>query len=108
MAASRSGFSVRAAFPASEEDDMAFELPKLPYPKDALEPHVSTKTLEFHHGKHHQTYVTTLNNLVKDTPLAQRSLEEIIKTTFRDESKLPVFNNAAQVWNHTFFWDCLR
>jgi superoxide dismutase, Fe-Mn family len=87
---------------------MAFELPPLPYPKDALEPHISTRTLEFHYGKHHQAYVTTLNNLVKDTPLAKQSLEEIIKATAKDESKTPIFNNAAQVWNHTFFWNCMK
>ena len=87
---------------------MAFELPPLPYPKDALEPHMSTRTLEFHHGKHHQTYVTTLNNLVKDTPLAKQPLEELIRATAKDESKATIFNNAAQVWNHTFFWNCMR
>jgi Fe-Mn family superoxide dismutase len=86
---------------------MAFELPPLPYDKSALEPHVSAKTLEFHHGKHHQAYVTNLNNLVKDTPLASQSLEAIIKATAKDESKAGVFNNAAQVWNHTFFWNSM-
>jgi len=87
---------------------MAFELPPLPYDKTALEPVMSAKTLEFHHGKHHQAYVTNLNNLVKDTPLAGKSLEEIIKTTAKDESKAGVFNNAAQVWNHTFFWNSMK
>jgi Fe-Mn family superoxide dismutase len=87
---------------------MAFELPPLPYDKSALEPHVSAKTLEFHHGKHHQAYVTNLNNLVKDTPMANQSLEEIIKATAKDESKAGIFNNAAQVWNHTFFWHCMK
>jgi superoxide dismutase, Fe-Mn family len=87
---------------------MAFELPPLPYDKSALEPHYSAKTLEFHHGKHHQAYVTNLNNLVKDTPMASQSLEEIIKATAKDESKAGVFNNAAQVWNHTFFWNCMK
>ncbi|WP_142850643.1 superoxide dismutase [Telmatospirillum sp. J64-1] len=87
---------------------MAFELPPLPYPHDALEPHMSANTLGFHHDKHHQAYVTNLNNLVKDTPLASKSLEEIIKETFGDSSKLGVFNNAAQVWNHTFFWHCMK
>jgi Fe-Mn family superoxide dismutase len=87
---------------------MAFELPPLPYDKSALEPHVSAKTLEFHHGKHHQAYVTNLNNLVKDTPMASQSLEEIIKATAKDESKAGIFNNAAQVWNHTFFWNCTK
>jgi Fe-Mn family superoxide dismutase len=87
---------------------MAFELPPLPYDKSALEPHVSAKTLEFHHGKHHQAYVTNLNNLVKDTPMASQSLEEIIKATAKDESKAGIFNNAAQVWNHTFFWHSMK
>ena len=87
---------------------MAFELPPLPYPKNALEPHMSAQTLEFHHGKHHQAYVTNLNNLVKDTPMAKQSFEEIIKATAKDESKATIFNNAAQVWNHTFFWNCMK
>lgn len=87
---------------------MAFELPPLPYSKDALEPHMSARTFEFHYGKHHQAYVTTLNNLIKDTPFAQQSLEEIIKATAKDESKATTFNNAAQVWNHTFFWHSMK
>jgi Fe-Mn family superoxide dismutase len=87
---------------------MAFELPPLPYDKSALEPYISARTLEFHHGKHHQAYVTNLNNLVKDTPMANQSLEEIIKATAKDESKAGIFNNAAQVWNHTFFWNCMK
>jgi superoxide dismutase, Fe-Mn family len=87
---------------------MAFELPPLPYPKNALEPEMSEKTFEFHYGKHHQAYVTNLNNLVKDTPLASQSLEEIIKATAKDESKAGIFNNAAQVWNHTFFWNGMK
>jgi len=87
---------------------MAFELPPLPYDKSALEPHMSAKTFEFHHGKHHQAYVTNLNNLVKDTPLASKSLEEIIKETGKDDSKAGIFNNAAQVWNHTFFWNSMK
>jgi superoxide dismutase, Fe-Mn family len=87
---------------------MAFELPPLPYPKDALEPHTSARTLEFHHDKHHQAYVTNLNNLVKDTPFANQKLEEVIKATAKDESKTGIFNNAAQVWNHTFFWNCMK
>ena len=87
---------------------MAFELPPLPYPKNALEPHTSAKTLEFHHDKHHAAYVTNLNNLVKDSPMASQSLEEIIKATAKDDSKAGIFNNAAQVWNHTFFWNCMK
>ncbi|HTZ78667.1 MAG TPA: superoxide dismutase [Stellaceae bacterium] len=87
---------------------MAFELPSLPYDKSALEPVMSAKTLEFHHGKHHQAYVTNLNNLIKDTPLASQSLEEIIKASAKDESKAGIFNNSAQVWNHTFFWSSMK
>jgi superoxide dismutase, Fe-Mn family len=81
---------------------LAFELPPLPYPKNALAPHMSEETLEFHHGKHHQTYVTNLNNLVPGTEFEGKSLEEIVKT-----SSGGIFNNAAQIWNHTFFWNCL-
>jgi len=87
---------------------MAFELPPLPYPKNALEPHTSAQTLDFHHGKHHQAYVTNLNNLVKGTPMENQSLEELIKASHKDESKVGVFNNAAQVWNHTFYWNCMK
>jgi Fe-Mn family superoxide dismutase len=87
---------------------MAFELPPLPYPKDALEPHMSAKTFDFHHGKHHQAYVTNLNNLVKDTPFAKQSLEDIIRATAKDDTKVGIFNNAAQVWNHSFFWQCMK
>jgi Fe-Mn family superoxide dismutase len=87
---------------------MAFELPPLPYPTDALEPFMSARTFEFHYGKHHAAYVTNLNNLVKDTPLAAHTVEEIILATAKDEAKVGVFNNAAQVWNHTFFWHCLK
>jgi Fe-Mn family superoxide dismutase len=87
---------------------MAFELPPLPYPKNALEPHISEWTMDFHHGRHHQAYVTNLNNLVKDQPLERQSLEEIIAATYKDSSKTGVFNNAAQVWNHTFFWHSMK
>jgi superoxide dismutase, Fe-Mn family len=80
-----------------------FELPALPYPKDALAPHMSAETLEFHHGKHHKAYVDTLNNLTQGKPEASKSLEELIKTT---EGKL--FNQAGQVWNHTFFWNGMK
>jgi superoxide dismutase, Fe-Mn family len=87
---------------------MAFELPPLPYAKDALEPHMSARTLDFHHGKHHQAYVTALNNLIKDSPLATQPLEAVIKASAKDEAKFAIFNNAAQVWNHTFFWHCMK
>jgi Fe-Mn family superoxide dismutase len=83
---------------------MAFELPPLPYGEDALAPHISAQTLQFHHGKHHATYVTNLNGFVEnDASLQGKSLEEIILT-----SDGGVFNNAAQVWNHTFFWHSMR
>ncbi|PHM60405.1 superoxide dismutase [Fe] [Xenorhabdus ishibashii] len=81
---------------------MSFELPALPYAKDALEPHISAETLEYHHGKHHNAYVVNLNNLIKDTEFAGKSLEEIIKA-----SEGGIFNNAAQIWNHTFYWHSL-
>lgn len=81
---------------------MAFELPALPYAKNRLVPHISEETLEFHYGKHHQTYVTNLNNLVPGTEFEGLSLEEIIV-----KSSGAVFNNAAQVWNHTFYWNSL-
>ncbi|HEY4292497.1 superoxide dismutase [Luteibacter sp.] len=82
---------------------MAFELPPLPYEKNALEPHISAETLEFHYGKHHQAYVTNLNNLIKGTEFEDKSLEEIVKT-----SSGGIFNNAAQTWNHTFYWQSMR
>ncbi|BDH46141.1 superoxide dismutase [Fe] [Salmonella enterica subsp. enterica serovar Choleraesuis] len=81
---------------------MSFELPALPYAKNALEPHISAETIEYHYGKHHQTYVTNLNNLIKGTPFEGKSLEEIVRN-----SEGGIFNNAAQVWNHTFYWNCL-
>lgn len=81
---------------------MAFTLPPLPYEMNALEPHISKETLEYHYGKHHQTYVNNLNNLIAGTEFESASLEEIIR-----KSSGGVFNNAAQVWNHTFYWNCL-
>ncbi len=87
---------------------MAFELPPLPYAENALDPHISAKTLQFHHGKHHNAYVTNLNNLVKDTPMASASLEDIIKGVAGDAAKAGIFNNAAQTWNHTFFWNSMK
>ena len=87
---------------------MAFTLPDLPYAADALEPYMSANTFSFHHGKHHATYVNNLNNLIKDTELADKSLEEIVKATYGDSAKSGIFNNAAQVWNHTFFWNSMK
>jgi Fe-Mn family superoxide dismutase len=82
---------------------MEHTLPPLPYAKDALQPHMSQETLEYHYGKHHQAYVTNLNNMIKGTEFENMSLEEIIK-----KSSGGVFNNSAQVWNHTFFWNCMK
>ena len=81
---------------------MAFELPALPYEKNALEPHISAETMEYHYGKHHATYVVKLNGLVEGTDMASKSLEDIVKS-----SDGGVFNNAAQIWNHTFYWNSL-
>ncbi len=87
---------------------MAFELPALPYAKDALEPHMSANTFSFHHEKHHNTYVVNLNGLVEGTDLEGKSLEEIVSATAGNPDKAGVFNNAAQVWNHTFFWHSMK
>jgi Fe-Mn family superoxide dismutase len=93
--------------PARKEENM-ITLPPLPYAQNALEPHITANTLSFHYGKHHQAYVTNLNNLIKDTPLAGASLEEIIMASAKDASKAGIFNNAAQVWNHTFYWNSMK
>ena len=82
---------------------MTFELPKLNYQKNALAPIMSEETLDLHHGKHHQTYITNLNNFIKDTELAELTLDEIIKKTSNDSSKAGIFNNASQHWNHNLF-----
>ncbi len=82
---------------------MAHELPALPYDKNALEPVISAETIEYHYGKHHQTYVTNLNNLIKGTEFENASLEDIIK-----KSSGGIYNNSAQVWNHTFFWNSIK
>ena len=88
---------------------MAFSLPALPYAKDALAPHMSAETFDYHHGKHHNAYVTNLNGLVeKDASLQGKSLEELILLSAKDDTKAGVFNNAPQVWNHTFFWSCMK
>lgn len=81
---------------------MTFTLPELPYALDALEPHISKETLEYHYGKHHNAYVTNLNNLVSGSELENSSLEDIIM-----ESSGGIFNNAAQIWNHSFYWQCM-
>lgn len=81
---------------------MAIELPALPYARDALQPHISAETIDYHYGKHHQAYVTNLNNLIKDTEFADLDLESIVR-----RAQGGMFNNAAQVWNHSFYWNCL-
>ena len=83
-------------------------LPELPYAKDALAPVISANTLEFHYGKHHRAYVDNLGKLIAGTDLAEAPLEEIIRKTAGDPAKAGIFNNAAQVWNHSFYWQCLK
>jgi len=87
---------------------MSFELPSLPYANDALAPYMSAETLDFHHGKHHQTYVTNLNNLLKDNELHGASLEDIVVKSSKDASMAGIFNNAGQHWNHILFWQCMK
>jgi superoxide dismutase, Fe-Mn family len=87
---------------------MSFELPKLDYAKSALAPIMSEETLDLHHGKHHQTYITNLNNFVKDTDMSKMTLEEIIINSSKDKSKVGIFNNASQHWNHLLFWKCMK
>jgi Fe-Mn family superoxide dismutase len=93
---------------AKKEKNMTITLPNLPYEKDALAPHISSKTLAFHHGKHHNAYVTNLNKLIEGTDLTCDTLEDIIKKTVNDADKAGIFNNAAQVWNHTFYWQSMK
>nr|YP_009530321.1 superoxide dismutase [Paulinella micropora]AXY63010.1 superoxide dismutase [Paulinella micropora] len=87
---------------------MTHTLPALPYGIDALEPYISSQTLTFHHGKHHSAYVDKLNELVKGSDLNNKSLEEILVFTFNKPSDVVLFNNAAQVWNHSFYWKCMN
>lgn len=87
---------------------MSVTLPELPYSKDVLEPHISANTLDFHHGKHHNAYVTNLNKLIAGTPMENLSLEDIILKSAKDPAMTGVFNNSAQVWNHTFYWNCMK
>jgi superoxide dismutase, Fe-Mn family len=93
--------------PEDVERAMAIELPNLPYPKDALAPHISASTLEFHHGKHHKAYVDKTNQLVAGTELVDKSIEELIAIAAPKKAKVALFNNAAQAWNHTFLWHCM-
>jgi len=87
---------------------MAFTLPELPYAKDALAPVISAETIEYHYGKHHNAYVTKLNGMVEGTPNAELSLEDLIVKVHGQTGEQGLFNNAAQVWNHTFYWNCMR
>ncbi len=87
---------------------MSFELSLLPYEKNALEPYISEKTLEFHYGKHHRTYVENLNKLISGSEFATMSLEAIIQATAGKAEYIGIFNNAAQAWNHAFFWKCMK
>src|SRR5437764_201795 len=86
---------------------MAFTLPPLPYGKDALAPTISPETIDYHYGKHHQAYVNNLNNLVPGTKYEKMTLDEVVKASNGQASEKKVFNNSAQVWNHTFYWNCL-
>ncbi len=114
IASSLAGTAALAASRALAQDapvggtTPVIELPALPYPLQALEPVISQRTLEFHYGKHHQGYVTTLNDLIKDSDLAGKSLEDIIVAAQADASRAKIFNNAAQIWNHTFYWNSLK
>ncbi len=87
---------------------MAITLPDLPFAKNALDPHISEQTLEFHYGKHHNAYVVNLNKFIEGTDLSGQDLETIIKKTANDADKASIFNNAAQVWNHSFYWNCIK
>jgi Fe-Mn family superoxide dismutase len=92
----------------ANQKEFPFILPHLPYDESALEPYMSAITFSYHHKKHHNAYVMNLNKLVENTELQSRSLEEIIMLTYNDQSKAGIFNNAAQVWNHTFFWHSMK
>ncbi len=87
---------------------MAYELPSLPYEYTALEPHISKSTLEFHHDKHHAAYVSKYNDAIDGTEMASMSIEEVIKAIASDATKAGLFNNAAQAWNHSFYWNCMK
>jgi Fe-Mn family superoxide dismutase len=95
-------------FPAISKGSAAIDLPPLPYDQDSLAPYISGRTLSFHYGKHHRGYVNKINGFIKETELATYSLEKIIKTSAGDASKVAIFNNAAQVWNHSFYWKSMK
>ncbi len=93
---------------ADMQKDGIIKLPKLPYARNALEPYISENTINYHYGKHHQGYVTNINKMIKDTDLESKTLEEIIKISHQDKNKSLIFNNAAQIWNHTFYWHSMK
>jgi Fe-Mn family superoxide dismutase len=95
-------------FGLRHQSTMAIELPPLPYAHDALAPHINAQTLQIHHGKHHQAYVTNGNKLIEGTEFANMSLVDIVKATAGKADKQGIFNNAAQVWNHTFYWQSMK
>ena len=110
-AAMGAGSSASARKSAREKEvavEGPFTLPPLPYAEDALAPHISANTMSFHYGKHHKGYVDKLNKAVEGKPLAEKKLEELIVETAKDPAQSGVFNNAAQIWNHTFFWQCMK
>lgn len=94
--------------PGASGGAAGFQLPPLPYRQEALEPYISARTMSFHYGKHHQTYVDNLNKLIAGTELADADLETIIRKVAGDSARAGIFNNAAQVWNHSFYWKCLK
>ncbi len=94
--------------PMPSTETYPFSLPNLPYASDALMPHITPQTFSYHHGKHHAAYVNNLNNLIKGTDLEKKTLEELILLSSNDLAKIGIFNNAAQIWNHTFFWHCMK
>lgn len=91
----------------TDQNSFPFALPDLPYPADALAPYITVNTLNYHHGKHHNTYIQNLNKLLEGSAYTEKSLEEIIQLSSQDESMKTIFNNAAQCWNHSFFWNSL-
>lgn len=92
----------------ANQDGRPFILPDLPYAKDAMVPHITPEAFDYHHGKHHQAYVNKLNQLIVDTALAENSLEEIIISSHKNSKQTGIFNNAAQIWNHSFFWHSMK
>jgi Fe-Mn family superoxide dismutase len=102
-----SHISVQSSHTGAKSADGPFKLPPLPFSESALAPAISARTMGFHYGKHHRGYIEKLNKLVKGEPFADMSLEQVIHATAGDDAQAPIFNNAAQAWNHTFFWNSL-